>query len=57
MKQGEIINLADRRAEKSRGAQLNLLSLLGPDKITAEFAKLERATWCRPNRTNYRCLT
>jgi len=39
-KQGEIINLADRRAEKSRRAQLNLLSALGPDKITAEFAKL-----------------
>ena len=38
--QGEIINLADRRAEKSRTAQLDLLSSLGPDKITAEFAKV-----------------
>jgi hypothetical protein len=41
MGQGEIINLADRRAEKSRNAQLELLSSVGPDKITAEFAKLE----------------
>jgi uncharacterized protein len=41
IRQGEIINLADRRAEKSRLAQLDLLSSLGPDKITAEFAKLE----------------
>src|SRR6195256_6739862 len=41
MRQGEIINLADRRAEKSRCAQLDLLSTLGPDKITTEFAKLE----------------
>jgi uncharacterized protein len=42
VKQGEIINLADRRAENSRRAQLDLLSAFGPDKITAEFAKLER---------------
>jgi hypothetical protein len=41
IRQGEIINLADRRAEKSRHAQLDLLSSFGPDKITAEFAKLE----------------
>lgn len=40
--QGEIINLADRRAGKSRTAQLDLLSSLGPDKITAEFAKIAR---------------
>src|SRR5207237_5513318 len=40
-RQGEIINLADRRAEKSRRAQLDLLSTFGPDKIAAEFAKLE----------------
>src|SRR3954465_11654108 len=41
MRQGEIINLADRRAEKSRRAQLDLLSTFGPDKIAAEFARLE----------------
>jgi hypothetical protein len=39
--QGKIINLADHRAEKSRRAQLELLSSLGPDKIATEFAKLE----------------
>ena len=39
--QGEIINLADRRAEKSRRAQLELLSSWGPDKITDEFARLK----------------
>jgi hypothetical protein len=43
MGQGNIINLADHRAEKSRRAQLDLLSSLGPDKITTEFAKLVTA--------------
>ena len=40
--QGEIINLADRRAEGSRQAQLDLLSTLGPDKIAREFSALAR---------------
>ena len=39
--QGEIVNLADRRAARSRGAQLDLLSSLGPDRIVSEFARLE----------------
>ena len=39
--QGEIVNLADRRADASRRAQLDLLSLLGPDKIAREYAALE----------------
>ncbi len=39
--QGEIVNLADRRAEKSRHAQLELLLSFGPDRITAELSKLE----------------
>src|ERR1700678_1469524 len=39
--QGEIINLADRRAEASRQAQLDLLADLGPDKIAHEFTVLE----------------
>ena len=39
--QGEIVNLADRRAEASRRAQLDLLCLLGPDKIAREYAALE----------------
>ncbi|MFK0164133.1 DUF763 domain-containing protein [Rhizobium sp. NPDC090279] len=40
--QGEIINLADRRADHSRNGQLDLLSSLGPDKIIREFNALER---------------
>jgi uncharacterized protein len=39
--QGQIINLADRRAEASRRAQLDMLAELGPDKIAHEFAALE----------------
>jgi hypothetical protein len=39
--QGEIVNLADRRAERSRDGQLNLLASLGPDKIIREFNALE----------------
>src|SRR5471032_1161680 len=39
--QGEIVNLADRRAEASRRAQLDLLSSLGPDKIVRELLTLE----------------
>ena len=38
--QGEIVNLADRRAEKSRCAQLDLLASLGPDRIVSELARL-----------------
>ncbi len=36
--QGDIINLTDRRAEASRGKQLDLLATLGPDGITRELA-------------------
>jgi hypothetical protein len=39
--QGEIVNLSDRRAARSRGAQLDLLSSLGPDRIVSELARLE----------------
>ncbi len=39
--QGEIVNLTDRRAEASRGAQLDLLSSLGPDGLTRELAAIE----------------
>ncbi len=39
--QGTIINLADRRAEASRHAQLELLTSLGPDRIARELAALE----------------
>ena len=41
-RQGEIVNLADRRAEASRWAQLHLLAELGPDRLAREAAALER---------------
>ena len=39
--QGEIVNLTDHRAWRSRAAQLELLSELGPDRIVSELATLE----------------
>ncbi|TFI60202.1 DUF763 domain-containing protein [Sphingomonas parva] len=42
--QGNIVNLADRRAEASRRAQLDLLAALGPDRLAREAAALRRAT-------------
>jgi uncharacterized protein len=39
--QGTIINLADRRAEVSRHAQLELLTSLGPDRIARELVAFE----------------
>lgn len=38
--QGNIVNLADRRAERSRAGQLDLLATLGPDRIVREAAAL-----------------
>jgi uncharacterized protein len=38
--QGEIVNLADRRAEASRRGQLDLLASLGPDRIVGEMRGL-----------------
>jgi len=39
--QGEIVNLADRRAAPSRAAQLDLIGTAGPDAIVRELARLE----------------
>ncbi len=39
--QGTIVNLADRRADASRRAQLELLSELGPDRLAREAAAVE----------------
>ena len=46
--QGEIINLTDHRAERSRSAQLDLLSALGPDSIVREFAALTQLPAAQP---------
>ncbi|HEX8379281.1 MAG TPA: DUF763 domain-containing protein, partial [Allosphingosinicella sp.] len=42
-RQGEVLNLADRRASASRSAQLELLAELGPDRLALEAAAVERA--------------
>ena len=39
--QGEIVNLADHRAEASRARQVEMLAELAPDAIAAEFARLD----------------
>ena len=39
--QGRIVNLADRRAQASRLAQLELLQTLGPDGIARELGRIE----------------
>lgn len=44
--QGEIVNLADRRAERSRSGQLDLLAGLGPDRIVRELAAVTRGDAC-----------
>jgi hypothetical protein len=41
--QGEIVNLADRRAEASRRKQIEALATLGPDGIVAKLAALQPA--------------
>ncbi|MBB2816959.1 DUF763 domain-containing protein [Rhizobium phaseoli] len=46
--QGDIVNLADRRAERSRRGQLDLLATLGPDRIVREAAALQRAEQPEP---------
>ncbi|MCJ8520098.1 hypothetical protein ABID21_003097 [Pseudorhizobium tarimense] len=46
--QGEIVNLADRRAADSRHGQLDLLGSLGPDKLVAEVIALEGRQAAQP---------
>src|SRR6185312_6847231 len=40
-RQGDIINLTDRRAAASRRGQLDLLATLGPDRVVHELSALE----------------
>lgn len=42
--EGQIVNLADHRAARSRSAQLDLLATLGPDAIIREVGALEGRT-------------
>jgi hypothetical protein len=46
--QGRIVNLADRRAQASRTAQLELLHTLGPQGIVRELARIEGAVAAAP---------
>ena len=48
--QGRIINLADRRAEASRRAQLDSLAVLGAGGVAHEFGKIARQR-ARPRRS------
>jgi uncharacterized protein len=41
IEQGDIVNLADRRADASRRGQLELLRSLGPDGLTRELSAIE----------------
>ena len=58
-RQGMIVNLTDRHADASRSAQINLLRIMGPDKITRELSRLdtshaaghEAAQMCLPHLT------
>jgi uncharacterized protein len=45
---GVIVNLADRRAARSRAGQLELLERLGPDGIAGELAALARTEAAPP---------
>jgi hypothetical protein len=47
-KQGEIINLTDRRAAVSRSVQLELLASLGPDGILRELSRVEARSAAPP---------
>jgi hypothetical protein len=46
--QGEIINLTDRRAERSRAAQMDLLSDLGPGGIVREYEAVTGRSAAQP---------
>ncbi len=48
--QGNIVNLADARAARSRDAQLDLLATLRPEVIAREVAKIEGAATAPPAR-------
>jgi hypothetical protein len=46
--QGQIINLADKRAAGSRAAQLDLLAQLGPDKVARKYDDLTSGETSQP---------
>ncbi len=46
--QGEIVNLADRRAASSRARQVEMLADLAPEAIASEFARLDAPAVAAP---------
>jgi len=46
--QGDILNLTDRRAERSRQSQLELLCCLGPDGVSRQLNALQRSEPAAP---------
>jgi hypothetical protein len=53
--QGEIVNLADHRAESSRASQVEMLAERAPEAIAAEFARLAAPT-VAPREPEQLCL-
>jgi uncharacterized protein len=47
--QGQIVNLADRRASPSRSAQLDMLASLGPDRIVRAYSALIERPQMQPD--------
>jgi len=47
-RQGNIVNLTDKRAASSRGGQLSLLAELGPDRVVDEYAALVSEPTAQP---------
>ena len=47
--QGQIVNLADRRASPSRSAQLDMLASLGPNRIVRAFSALNDRLQVQPD--------
>lgn len=47
-RQGNIVNLTDKRAAPSRDAQLDLLASLGPDRIVTEYTTLVHGAPAQP---------
>jgi hypothetical protein len=54
--EGEIVNLADHRAESSRARQVEMLAERAPDAIAAEFARLEAPAVAAPRRESEQLL-
>lgn len=46
--QGEIVNLADKRASRSRAVQLDLLTDLGPDRLADQYAAIVGGQQAQP---------